>query len=664
MTRVLHRAHQALALVPVLLATMTAPALGQCPERSEAVCLPRLFQDGMVLQRDVPVPVWGWAAPGTEVQVSLGGHTQTVTASSGGEWSVRFPPLAAGAVPVIMVSGGGKAVTIHDVLVGDVWVASGQSNMEWPLARDANASAAVAAANDQLLREFAVPHTWSERPERDLVDGSWALATSPNAGRFSAIAYYFASELRAGLGVPIGIIHTSWGGANIETWMSPQALELSDSAYQAVLQQERDRQAGIRESLRSRLGELPARDSGLADGRAPWADPALDDSGWTTLPVPSLWEQAGFTGLDGTAWYRTTFTLSDAEAGAGARLALGTIDDDDITWVNGAEVGRTAGYAEPRRYRVPATVLRPGVNVLAVRVVDGAGGGGPYGAADSFYVEVGGVRRPLAREWKIRVGSVTLQPDGQRINKIPAVLYNRMLHPLLRYPIKGVIWYQGESNANNDAQAAAYRSLFTNLIRGWRREWLGNQVEGGTRDFPFLWVQLPNFGTPDSVPPARAAWALLRESQTAALALPNTAQVVAIDLGDPADIHPRNKQPVGHRLALAAARAAYGKPVVASGPVYHDHRVNDARITVEFDHGGAGLASRSGDLTVSGFAVAGEDRRWVWAEAVLEGDRVSVWSPEVSRPVAVRYAWSNSPRAPGLLNRDGLPAAPFRTDDW
>ena len=658
------RALRALAAV-VLLGVTAGVAGAQCPDSPTAICLPRLFQDGMVLQRDVPVPVWGWAPPGTRLEVALNGNRQTVTADGSGEWSARFPALSAAGPHTITVSGGGQQLAVRMVLAGDVWVASGQSNMEWPLARDANGASSVAAANDGLLREFAVPHSWSNRPERDLAGGDWAQANPANAGRFSAIGYYFARELRAGLGVPVGIIHTSWGGANIETWMSREALGLGDSAWNAIVQEERKRQDDILTALRARLGDLPERDPGLVDGKAIWADPALDDSQWKPLPVPSLWEQAGFPGLDGIGWYRTSFTLTAAEARAGLRLSLGTIDDDDITWVNGTEVGRTTGYAEPRRYDVPAAALRAGENVLAVRVVDGSGGGGLYGSAERIYLEVGGEHRPLPREWQFRVGQITLQPDGQRINKVPAVLYNRMLHPLLRFPIKGVIWYQGESNANNDAQAIAYRPLFAGLIDGWRREWARASGVDAMRELPFLWVQLPNFGAVDTVPPATAGWALLRESQTAALTLPYTAQAVAIDVGNPADIHPRDKQPVGHRLALAAARIAYGKPVVATGPVYRGHRVNNGRTIIEFDDAGAGLAARGGGESISGFAIAGADRRWVWAEARIEGGRVVVWSPQVAEPVAVRYAWGNSPRNPGLVGgSSGLPAAPFRTDDW
>ncbi|NJD09037.1 MAG: 9-O-acetylesterase [Gemmatimonadetes bacterium] len=657
-------ATRALVAGMLLLAAGARPAAGQCPESAPGLCLARIFQDGMVLQRDRPVPVWGWAPPGARVRVRLNGATRQDTASLGGAWAVRFPPLAAGGPYTLAVEAGDRQVRVRDVLAGDVWVASGQSNMEWPLARDADADVAVPAANDPQLREFAVPHTWSAQPEADLAGGRWAPADPAHAGQFSAVAYYFARELRSALGVPIGIIHTSWGGANIETWMSPRALGLSDSAYQAAIGRERGRQDSIALALSARLGQVPERDPGLVDGKAVWADPALADALWLTLPVPSLWEDAGLPGLDGGAWYRTAFTLSGTEAASGARLSLGTIDDDDITWVNGSEVGRTMGYAEPRRYQVPATVLRPGRNVLAVRVTDGAGGGGLYGSPDSLYLEIGGKRRPLAGQWQFRVGEVSLQPDGQRINKVPAALYNRMLHPLLRFPIEGVIWYQGESNANNDAQASAYRQQFAGLIESWRREWAEAGGGGTPRDFPFLWVQLPNYGPVDTVPPTRASWALLRESQSAALALPATAQVVAIDLGNPGDIHPRNKLPVGQRLALAARRTAYGEDVIASGPVYRAHTVSSGRITVSFDTGGSGMTVRPGDRSLQGFAIAGADRRWVWAEARLYGDRVTVWSPQVPEPVAVRYAWGNSPRTPSLTNRDGLPAAQFRTDDW
>ena len=620
--------------------------------------MPRLFQDGMVLQRDVRIPVWGWAAPAAAVTVTLADRTERGVADASGAWSVAFPALSAGGPHTLTVESEGATVTVRDIVVGDVWVASGQSNMEWPLSAAKGGAEAIAASADPMLREFAVPLTWSYTPQPDLEGGSWQSADPEHSADFSAVAYFFARDLRAELDVPIGIIHTSWGGSSIEAWMSREALGMSESDWAEWMRQEQERSAELRDALEARIGGLPETDAGLVDGRAVWSDPELDDADWDAVPVPSLWEEAGFAGLDGTAWYRFTFALTEAEAQQDALVSLGMIDDDDVAFVNGTEVGRTEGYNLRREYDVPASALRSGANVLTVHVADGGGGGGLYGDAADFYLETSAGRTSLADTWKFKVGSVRVQEDGQRINKIPSALYNQMLHPLLRYPIKGAIWYQGESNANSDEQAAAYRPLFQSLIQSWRQGWAG-----ADDDFPFLWVQLPNFGPVDAEPPDRAAWATLRESQTAALALPNTGQAVAIDVGNPDDIHPLDKEPVGARLARIAREVAYGESLATSGPVYRSHTVQNGEVVIEWDHATGGLVSTA-EGGIEGFALAGPDRRWVWADARIDGDRVVVSSPEVSEPVAVRYAWSNSPPNLSLFNHESLPAAPFRTDDW
>jgi len=621
--------------------------------------LTRIFTDGMVMQRDARVPVWGWSAPRSDVVVWLAGTTRRTRADGSGAWRVSFPPLLPGGSYRMRVTSAGGRVDVTDILVGDVWVASGQSNMEWPVELSDDAASEIARARDSSIREFAIPHSYSVTPETDVVGGRWAPADSRHVGKFSGVAYFFARDLRKSVNVPIGIIHTSWGGANIETWMSRRALGLGDSAWSAIVAGERSRADGQRESIRAKVGSLPTVDSGLVDGRALWAAPELADARWATIETPRTWETAGYDGMDGVAWYRTSFTLTADETRQPIRLSLGPIDDSDITWVNGVEVGRTAQYAESRMYTVPTSALRVGRNVIAVRVTDGGGGGGIYGDASALWIEVGGAMRPLAGTWRFKVGSVSFQPDGQRINKVPTILYNRMIHPLLDVPIKGVIWYQGESNANTIQQAAEYRRLFSTMISSWRREWRGTKT-----NFPFLWVQLPNFGRVDSIPPATAGWATVRESQSAALALPNTGQVVAIDLGGATELHPRNKQGVGSRLALKAREVAYGQRVVSSGPSYRRHSVSGGRVTIELTNLGGGLESRAGAGAITGFAIAGTDRRFVWARAAVEGDRIVVWSDDVPAPVAVRYLWSNSPLAPVLYNREGLPLEPFRTDAW
>jgi sialate O-acetylesterase len=644
-------------VVAALVSVATACARNESPG-ADSLRLPKLFADGMVLQRETPVPVWGWATPGATVTVTLGGETARSAANADGGWAVTLPAMRAGGPHEMTVESNGTRVQIRDILAGDVWVASGQSNMEWPVDLANNAAAEVAAANDPHIRHFEVANSWSEAPADDLDGGSWAAADPQNVGEFSAVGYFFARELRKSIDVPIGLVNASWGGSNIETWLSREALGLSDSAWAEIVTLERERTAAIRDSLVVRLGTLPTVDGGLVEGRAVWADPELDDASWADIGVPSLWESAGYPGMDGVAWYRLAFTLTPDDAKQPARLSLGSIDDDDITWLNGTEVGRTNGYATLREYAIPASLLRAGRNVLAVRVSDGAGGGGIYGNPARLSLELGGVRRALAGTWKFKVGEVSLGDDGQRVNKIPTALYNRMVHPLQRYPIKGVLWYQGESNANSVEQAAEYRALFAKLITSWRREWVG------VDDFPFLWVQLPNVNAPDSAPPARTAWATQRESMTAALTLPNTGQAVTIDVGDAHELHPRNKQDVGARLALVARRVAYGQPVVASGPTYRRHTVRDGRVWIEFDNISGGLTSRAPDGTVGGFAIAGSDRKLVWAHARIEGDRVVVWSDRVPIPVAVRYAWADNPSTANLYNREGLPAAPFRTDSW
>jgi sialate O-acetylesterase len=625
-----------------------------------------LIADGMVMQREVPVPVWGRAAPGDQVTVTFDGRTHTTKADPRGGWKVTLPAREAGGPYEMTVTAKGERIEVRDILVGDVWVSAGQSNMQWPVADSKDAAREVAAAGDPQIRHFKVPPSWAPRPDSTLAGGSWEPADPEHVGQFTAVGYYFARELRKSVPVPIGLINTTWGGSRIEAWMSAPALGLD---WPGLVSEEREYQRRVQDALRARLGAMPMHDGGLVDGRALWADPTLDDRDWGTMAVPSAWDEVGYEAMDGVAWYRTTFYLTDAEARAGVRLALGQIDDSDVSYVNGHEVGRTEhAWNKPRIYAVPASALQPGRNVVAVRVEDTGGGGGIQGAPDSLYVEVGAARRALAGRWRFRVGAAKVKAKGRQPNEVPTLVYNKMVHPLLPYPIKGVIWYQGEANANEYEDAVAYRKLFPDMIRDWRRGWqLG--------EFPFLFVQLASYMAPDAdymapdpEPAERSAWAALREAQAAALALPGTAQAVTIDIGDANDIHPKNKQDVGLRLALAARRIAYGQDVIHSGPIYRRHHVRNGRVVLEFDQCEGGPVAKGGSgetpRAVHGFAVAGPDRRFVWAEAVIEGDHVVVWSDRVPDPVAVRYAWGNNPATANLFNQVGLPASPFRTDAW
>lgn len=619
--------------------------------------LPKLINDHMVLQRDQKIMLWGWAAPKEKLTISLGGKEYSARADKAGRWSVELPPMPAGGPLSLLIKGKKESKVISDILVGDVWVCSGQSNMEWILVNTNDAREDIAAANDSQIRHFKVPLTASSTPQDTLAGGNWEVASPETAGRFTAVGYYFARELRKAAGIPIGLINTSWGGSRIEPWMDAQSLGYMnpEELVKKLEAEEAAKTKELREQLIKKLGELPGTDQGMKNGQAIWQKAELDDAGWSSMKLPGLWEQAGLAQVDGIVWFRKTIELSAEQAAKTAVLGLAMIDDNDLTWVNGQEVGSTQQYNAVRRYEIPAKLLHPGKNVIVVRVDDTGGGGGIYGDPELMYLDLGGNKLPLAGDWRYKVGKVAMSATNFSPNQQPTKLYNFMIHPLLWYPIKGAIWYQGESNAGNVEQAELYADQFKTMISLWRQRW---QVG----DFPFFWVQLANFRqNPEQ--PANSGWASLRESQTAALELPNTGQAVIIDIGEANDIHPRNKKDVGYRLALAARQQVYGeKELVFSGPLYKSMQVEGNKIRLQFDHTGGGLEARRDKYGyLHGFAIAGADGKYVWAKALIEGKSVVVWSDAVKIPKSVRYAWSDNPDDANLYNKEGLPASPFQT---
>lgn len=621
-----------------------------------ALEMPLLFSDGAVLQRDRPLPVWGWARPGSNVQVVFGGSRADAKADGEGRWQVRLPPHAAGGPYTLTVTGDGETRRVRDVLVGDVWLASGQSNMEWPLARTDQGQAAAAAAHDGLIRHFKVPPSWADTPQTRLAGGQWIAASSRTAGEFSAVAYYFAKELRATQGVAIGIIDSTWGGSAIEAWMDVPMLGLDAESFAAHRRAKAEADARTEAATRATIAHWPQ------DAAADYSAADLDEHDWATVQVPAMWEQQGYPSMDGTAWYRRTFMLSAQEAAAGVTLGLGEIDDDDETWVNGQRVGGlTQAWDVARVYRVPAAVLHAGPNTIAVRVVDHAAGGGIGGEPAQLYVHsANGTVNSLAGAWKFRASNAVFAPSEGK-HQTDTLVYNRMIRPLQPYALRGVIWYQGETNAV-EAGAYRYRDRFKAMIEGWRDDWQAPRL-------PFLWAQLANYVSGDDRRDAAGVvvdspWATLRESQSAALALPATAQAVTIDVGNPADIHPGDKRSVGHRLALAARHVAYDEPVVHSGPVFREARINGGRVVLQFDTQGRGLAVAGGGTRVQGFELAGTDRQWHMAQAELGDGGIVMHSDAVARPVALRYAWRDNPVDANLVNEDGLPASPFRTREW
>jgi sialate O-acetylesterase len=630
-----------------------------------------LFSDDMVLQRGVRFPVWGWTAPGARVAVSMGGKSASAVADGQGKWLARLGTFEAGGPYTLTVSGA-QTVAFNNVLVGDVWLASGQSNMEMGITEVNDAQQEIARANYPMIRLFAVPKVSATRPQ-STVKGRWLVCNPTNIavggwGGFSAVAYFFGRHLHKELGVPIGLIHSSWSGSAAESWVSAEALSSMPDFLPAVKNLEKTvaefRSGGAADINKLMDAWWSKNDPGSAT-KSLWADASIDASAWKTMRLPQFWEDAGLPGYDGVVWFRKTFELPRAWEGRDLVLHLGPIDDRDTTFVNGVRVGAMNQWDAPRSYPVAASLLKPGVNTIAVRVLDTGVGGGIYGEAKQMKIELANVSAAasdaapvsLAGDWNYRA-SVALNeveaPPQQSGNdySIVNIRYNGMIAPLLPYAIKGAIWYQGETNVG---RATQYEQLMSVLIRDWRERF-------GVGDFPFLIVQLANFMARREHP-ADSEWARLREAQLhISQTVPRSGLAVAVDIGDEKDIHPKNKQDVGRRLALNALAVAYGRKLEFSGPVYRSMKVEGSAIRLSFDHTEGGLVARGGDRLV-GFAVAGEDGRFVWADAIVEGKNVLVSSPSVTKPVAVRYGWADNP-ALNLYNGAGLPATPFRTDTF
>lgn len=663
-------------------------ALAAASVASAEVTLPKLISDGMVLQRNAPIKIWGKAAPGESVTVFLGNDQKNVKADEAGEWEVTLAKMEAGGPHTLLVRGT-NAITVKDVLIGEVWVCSGQSNMEWPMAAQVVGAEAESKIVDPQLRMFNIQKAIAPTLKDD-VQGSWMSAGPADTMKFSAVGYFFAKKLRAELGVPVGMLHTSWGGTRIEAWTERKTnldlgMNLREYANQDGGGSAIDGAKLRWQQARAAWQKAGSPSGAFTDpGRSPqtigWEKSETDDSGWKPVAVPGPWEESGaegLTGIDGGVWLRRWVNVSAEMAAKDITLSLGAIDDTDATFVNGVLVGATneetpQSWQVKRLYKIPKGTLKAGKNLIAVRVWDGQGGGGLTGPANELFLREeltvegrASIKIPLGGEWRykaenIRPADPGPEPSGLNANSA-SVLYNAMLYPLHRYGVQGAIWYQGESNAGN---AALYRKQLPAMVENWRRVFDNPKMA-------FYTVQLAPFQKINPQP-EDTGWARLREAQLLAMEATKDCGIAVItDVGDEADIHPRKKGPVGERLALAALKDRYRlKKIVGSGPTLKKVSTRGDTMQLTFANADGGLvaaATDSAGKTVEpgklvGFAVAGEDGNFVWADAKIVGkDRVELKATGVAAPKFVRFGWANFPVV-NFFNAYGLPASPFRTD--
>lgn len=619
-----------------------------------AIRLPMVFSDHMVVQQQEPVQIWGWADKSTKVWLSIAGNQIVTKADKQGQWHAALPAMKAGGPYTLEVWTKKDTIRLQDVLIGEVWICSGQSNMEFQLKSVKNAQMEIASATNSQIRSFDVRKNMSRFPLTDL-EGSWTVCSPQTAGDFTAVGYLFIREIAEKLQVPVGIINTSWGGTDIESWMSMECIDgfpkykrlmtrLRSEDLEQYLARGKEVEAAFLEAIKKEPGEPEG-----------WYRPTFLKNDWQPLHVPGLWTIDELSGVDGVVWTTTQFQIPDSLAGRQALLSLGIIDDDDVTWVNGTTVGSTVGYDVKRHYIIPKGILKAGNNELTVKITDNHGGGGCYGSSDLYFVQIGQQTFPiLDNDWRYRIAvdneAFEYVEDGP--NAFPSRLYNAMVAPFVGYTAKGFLWYQGENNA---PRAEEYYRLFPAMITDWRQQW-------NRPDMPFYWVQLANYMLPDDHP-SMSNWATLRDAQNKTRSLAHTGQAVIIDVGEADDIHPKNKQTVAHRLARLALHYDYGMDLCCESPQPLSALHDGHDVIITFDHVAKGLKARSRYGYLCGFSIAGDDGKYHWVKGYVEGmNTIRLDARGISHPRTVRYAWADNPDDANLYNSEDLPSTPFEID--
>jgi sialate O-acetylesterase len=637
--------HSKILIALVLLLTITTDVLAK-------VKLPQIFGSNMVLQRDRPITLWGWADPGEKISISFRGSDYTAQANGQGKWQTEIKSSPAGGPFVLKIN----ELILDNILLGDVFLCSGQSNMAFLLMKADGGEKDIANAANQNIRVFNVNRDIEFQPLDDLTKKTpWQLCGPQSVGKFSAVAYYMGRKLQKELNVPIGLISSAYGGTVIEGFISASSLD-TIARLKSILNE--IGQKNQKQYLADKMVELEKTQGKLnqysnADVLWDTINPTIPvyEKSWAMMKLPTLWEKAGLQNVDGVIWFYRELNLNDADCQKDAFLSLGRIADQSVVFFNGMKLGSSPDSRDLlREFTISKGLLKPGLNKVLVRVANKGRNGGIWGPQGKMFFKSGsGNRVTLEGNWayKIQHINITVHP-----NDVPSSIYNAMINPLKTLQYKSVIWYQGESNAN---WADEYEGLLKNLIKDWRKVF--NQPQ-----LPIIVVQLPNYKKVPAVPEVNSAWAMLREAQEKATKQANAGLVTIIDLGLADDIHPTNKLPVGERVANKVLQLVYDQRLVADGPVFKSMKIDGSKIALTFDHADGLTVNKKAER--SNFMVAGEDQKYVWAQAKVEGNKVTVWNDEVKNPIAVRYAWADNPGENYLYNAAGLPMYPFRTDRW
>jgi sialate O-acetylesterase len=622
------------------------------------VKLAKLFSDHVVLQRQKPIPVWGWAQPGESVNIALGNQKKSAIADGSGKWKVEFAPMEAGGPFELKATAKSGETTVKDVLIGEVWLCSGQSNMEWTVKQSDNFAAEKKDVDYPQIRHFFVEHNVEITPVGDLKSGEWKVSSAETVGDFTAVGFFFAREIYQKLKIPIGLVHSSWGGSQIEGWISKEGMLSSDELReygQNMPKTWQDADILLEKNIKQKLLRNENANPTLADEKE-YLKANYDFSKWLSASPIGQWDWKGIWAWRGNGFMAKKVEIPENFVGQETMLGLAESYSQTEVYINGKQIF-TGILKGKREIDVPKTSWKSGENSIVIKmnknILPEWFGVGLMGSGDDLFIKSRGEKLSLNDgNWKLMPSFAEKHEYAHSSNNVGTAIYNGMIAPLVPFAMRGVLWYQGESNAGRSFQ---YRKTFPLMINDWRKKW--------NDEFAFYFVQLSSYGANQNSN-VGSGWAELREAQTMTLSLPKTGMAVTTDIGNPGDVHPTNKQDVGKRLSANALKLTYGLDVSYSGPMFDSVKFENGKAIVSFKFTYEGLKTNDKFGYLRGFEIAGEDKVFFYAKAEIVGDKVIVSSPSVLNPVAVRYAWADAPVDANLFNSAGFPASSFRTDDW